>query len=194
MTRGAAVQAQLHLEDHHHPGTTAAAGVVRLHLLGMTAVAPAPSNLIPRRAERIVTLSAASVLEYCLPVTAKLSKRFYDVLGEDVANELVDWFNAVDLTYRTDLRELNELNYARFEAKLDQRLAELGAALRQEIAELRSGLRVEFRTELQQVRAEVQQVRTDLERVRTDLLRWMFGFWVSTLIGIAGLLIALRGH
>jgi hypothetical protein len=103
-------------------------------------------------------------------------KRFYDVLGEDVANELVDWFNAVDLTYRADLRELNELNFARFDAKLEQRLAELRAELRQEIA----GLRVEFRTELHQV--------------RTELLRWMFGFWVTTLLGIAGLLIALRGH
>jgi hypothetical protein len=29
---------------------------------------------------------------------------FYEVLGEDVANELVDWFNAVGLTYRMDLR------------------------------------------------------------------------------------------
>ncbi len=38
-----------------------------------------------------------------VPVTAKLSKRFYDVLGEDVANELVDWFNAVDLAYCSDL-------------------------------------------------------------------------------------------
>jgi hypothetical protein len=111
-----------------------------------------------------------------VPVTARLSKRFYDVLGEDVANELVDWFNAVDLTYRADLRELNELNFARFDAKLEQRLAELRAELRQEIA----GLRVEFRTELHQV--------------RTELLRWMFGFWVTTLLGIAGLLIALRGH
>ena len=64
-----------------------------------------------------------------MPVTAKLSKRFYDVLGEDVANELVDWFNAVDLTYRNDLRELNELNFARFDAKLEQRLAELRAEL-----------------------------------------------------------------
>jgi hypothetical protein len=45
-------------------------------------------------------------------VTAKLSKRFYDILGKDVANELVDWFNAVDLTYRPDLRELNELDFA----------------------------------------------------------------------------------
>jgi len=103
-----------------------------------------------------------------VPVTARLSKRLYDVLGEDVANELVAWFNTVDLTpriargglYRADLRELNELYYARFEAKLEQRLAEL---------------------------------RTEIAGLRTELVRWMFGFWVTTLLGIAGLLIALRG-
>jgi hypothetical protein len=58
------------------------------------------------------------------------------VLGEDIANELVDWFNAVDLTYRTDLRELNELN--------------------------------------------------------TELIRWMFGFWATTLLVLAGFVFALR--
>jgi hypothetical protein len=104
-----------------------------------------------------------------VPVTARLSKRFYDVLGEDIANELVDWFNAVDLTYRADLRELNEPNFARFDAKLEQRLAEL---------------RAELLTEL----------RTAIAGLRTELVRWMFGFWVSTLLGIAGLLIALRGQ
>ena len=51
------------------------------------------------------------------------------VRGEDVANELVDWFNAVDLTYRTDLRELNELNLARFDAKLEQRLLTLAGLM-----------------------------------------------------------------
>jgi len=35
----------------------------------------------------------------------------------------VEWFNSVDATYRADLRELNELNFARFDAKLDLRLA-----------------------------------------------------------------------
>jgi hypothetical protein len=115
-----------------------------------------------------------------MPVTAKLSKRFYDVLGEDVANELVDWFNAVDLTYRADLRELNELNFARFDAKLEQRLAELRAELRQEIAELRGELSTEF--------------RTGLHSLRADLLRWMFGFWATTLLTLAGLMIALHGR
>ena len=94
-----------------------------------------------------------------MPVTAKLSKRFYEVLGEDLANELVDWFNAVDLTYRSELRELNELNFARFDAKLEQRLAEL---------------------------------RTALADLRTELVRWMFGFWATTLMALVGLVLALR--
>jgi len=129
-----------------------------------------------------------------MPVTARLSKRFYEVLGEDVANELVDWFNAVDLTYRTDLRELNELNFARFDARLEQRLAELRAELRQELAELRTGLHTEIAGLRLEFRTDLPQIRTELQQVRTELLLWMFGFWVSTLIGIAGLLIALRGH
>ncbi len=53
----------------------------------------------------------------------------------------MNWFNAVDATYRTDLRELNELNFARFDAKFEQRMAELRAELRQAIAALRSELR-----------------------------------------------------
>jgi hypothetical protein len=131
-----------------------------------------------------------------VPVTARLSKRFYDVLGEDIANELVDWFNAVDSTYRADLRELNELNFARFDAKLEQRLAELRAELRQELAELRAALRAELGSGLQagatELRSGLQAGATALERVRADLLRWMFGFWVTTFLGLAGLMIALR--
>ena len=64
-----------------------------------------------------------------MPVTAVLSKKFYEKFGEDITNELVNWFNAVDATYRAELRELNELNFARFDAKLGQRLAELESRL-----------------------------------------------------------------
>jgi len=53
-----------------------------------------------------------------MPVTAKLSRKFYEKFGDDITNELVDWFNRVDATYRTELRELNELNFGRFDAKL----------------------------------------------------------------------------
>jgi len=64
-------------------------------------------------------------MEQTVPVTAVLSRKFYERFGEDITNELVNWFNAVDATYRADLRDLNELNFSRFDAKLEQRLAEL---------------------------------------------------------------------
>ena len=64
-----------------------------------------------------------------MPVTARLSRKFYEKLGDDLANELVEWFNMVDATYRGDLRDLNELNFARFDAKLEQRLEGLQAKL-----------------------------------------------------------------
>lgn len=64
-----------------------------------------------------------------MPVTVKLSQKFYETFGDDLTNELVNWFNAVDATYRTELRELNELNFARFDAKVEQRLAQLKTEL-----------------------------------------------------------------
>ena len=48
----------------------------------------------------------------------------------------MEWFNQVDATYRADLRELNELNYQRFEAKLEQRIGELRAEMKEMRAEL----------------------------------------------------------
>ena len=70
-----------------------------------------------------------------MPITARLSKLFYDRFGDEIVGELVDWFNQVDATYRSDLRELNELNFARFDAKLEQRLAEMGEKLERRLGE-----------------------------------------------------------
>ena len=176
-----------------------------------------------------------------MPVTAKLSQKFYERLGDEIANELVDWFNAVDATYRSDLRELNELNFARFDAKVDQRFAEAArdldrrfaafrveieqqiaalrvemergfAALRTEIAALRTetrteigALRTETRTEIAALRTEIETVRTEIETVRTelegvkgataaqraDLLKWMFGFWIATVVPLGGLIVGI---
>ena len=115
-----------------------------------------------------------------MPVTAKLSKKFYETLGEDVTNELVNWFNSVDATYQADLRQLNETNFVRFDAKLGQRLAELKAELQLAHAA---------------VKAELQtQIAQGLAGVETRLVRWLFTFWVPTAAGIvatAGGVVAL---
>ena len=64
-----------------------------------------------------------------MPVTAKLSRKFYERLGDDVADELVDWFNAVDATYKSELKEANELNWERFKATLHAEISSLRADL-----------------------------------------------------------------
>jgi hypothetical protein len=103
-----------------------------------------------------------------MPVTARLSRWFYETFGDDIANELVDWFNSVDATYRTELRELNELNFARFDAKLEQRIVELRAELLQRLTESESSL------------------RTQLLETKAELVRWMFLFWLGTALTVLG--------
>ena len=95
-----------------------------------------------------------------MPVTAKLPRKFYEAFGDDIANELVNWFNEVDATYRADLRELNELNFARFDAKLEQRVGQVEAQLRAGFAELRA-----------------------------ELLRWMFIYWGGSVVTTVGLVL-----
>jgi hypothetical protein len=104
-----------------------------------------------------------------MPVTAKLSQRFYERFGDEIANELVEWFNSVDATYRSDLRELNELNFARFDAKLEQRIAEVRSDLHTEIGSLR------------------QEMREGLANLRSELIKWTFVFFVTAAIAVIGL-------
>ncbi|MCH7876055.1 MAG: hypothetical protein IH965_12240 [Gemmatimonadetes bacterium] len=130
-----------------------------------------------------------------VPVTAKLSRKFYEAFGDESANELVEWFNAVDATYRADIRELNELNFQRFDAKLEQRIAELHAKLERRIAQLDSKLeqrlselRVSLVQGLADLRADFQR---DLGQTQTALTRWMFVQWMGTLVPLAGLIVYL---
>lgn len=105
-----------------------------------------------------------------MPVTARLSKLFYERFGEEIANELVEWFNRVDATYRSDLREVNELNFARFDAKLEQRLAQFEAKFEQRLAHLE--VTVEHR---------LGQFEATIERRFTEQTRWMFLCWATLL-------------
>ena len=108
-----------------------------------------------------------------MPVTARLSLKFYERFGEEIANELVEWFNMVDATYRGELREVNELNYARFDAKLEQRLTEL-------------------RTELQtEVRTGFVRVDQRFAEFETKLTNRLFVFWVAQAATTVGLVLGV---
>ena len=119
-----------------------------------------------------------------MPVTAKLSRKFYEKFGDDIANELVEWFNMVDASYRGYLREFNELNYARFDAKLEQRVVELDAKLEQRIAELRAEMQVGFAT-------LSSAVDSKLAQLETRLTKRMFGFWIAQAATTAALVLGV---
>jgi hypothetical protein len=115
-----------------------------------------------------------------MPVTAKLSRRFYEQFGDELTNELVGWFNSVDATYRSDLREINELNFARFDAKLEQRVASLDAKI------------VILDAKVDQRFAEQRESLTSrLALFESRMTRWMLTLWTSTMLGLAGLLVAV---
>jgi len=73
--------------------------------------------------------------------------------------------NQVEATYRGELREINELNFARFEAKLELGLATLEARVNERFAMLES----------------------KLERRLGEQTRWFFIAWASLLVTIIGL-------
>src|SRR5437763_12128553 len=111
-------------------------------------------------------------------ITAKLSRKFYDTFGDDIANELVTWFNDVDTTYRSDLRELNEVNFARFDAKLEQRFAQQDAKWEQRVGEMdakwerrMSELDTKWERRMSELDTKWERRLGDL---RVDLIRWMF--------------------
>ena len=93
-----------------------------------------------------------------MPVTARLSKKFYERLGEDVTNELVEWLNSVDATYRSEFRDLFEAHFGRFEARLQQGLAEVRGEFGERMARLEARLEqglAELRTEFKEGLAEL---------------------------------------
>ena len=102
-----------------------------------------------------------------MPVTAKLSRRFYETLGDEIANELVEWFNRVDDAYRSEFRDMFEVHFSRFDAKLEQRVAQLDAKLEQRAAELKG------------------ELRSEIAAARSDLMKWMFYFWAGNVAATA---------
>jgi DNA anti-recombination protein RmuC len=109
-----------------------------------------------------------------MPVTAKLSRKFYETFGDEMTNELVNWFNQVDTQYRSELRELNEANFARFDAKLEQRIGEVktemhegfaraDAKLEQRIAEVRTQMHEGFARADAKLEQRIAEVRAEMQ-------------------------------
>ena len=100
-----------------------------------------------------------------MPQAPKFSEVFYERFGHDVVDELLDWLNKMDMNSQASLRELNELNFARFDAKLELRIGEV----RSEMRAMAADLKVAF----------AEQAVTQM--------RWMIGMWAAVMLAIIGL-------
>jgi DNA anti-recombination protein RmuC len=69
-----------------------------------------------------------------MPVTVTLSSKLQEALGQDVADELVEYLNTVDTTRREELKELMDQRFARFSTEL----AQVRAEIRSDMALLRA--------------------------------------------------------
>jgi hypothetical protein len=63
-----------------------------------------------------------------MPV-AKLSREFYERFGDKVTDELVNCLNTIEAGYRSELNDLFDAHFGRFEELFERRLAETKAEL-----------------------------------------------------------------
>lgn len=128
-----------------------------------------------------------------MPAVIKLSKLFYERFGEQLANELVEVFNQVGATYRADLRDFNEMNFARFDATLRQGLAEFNLKFEQRLTALSARLdAVEARLDGKidaldarlSARIDTLPTRAELEKGLREQTRLLFLAWATLMAAI----------
>ncbi|MDP9177420.1 MAG: CCDC90 family protein [Gemmatimonadota bacterium] len=99
--------------------------------------------------------------------------------------------NAVDATYKADLKETNELNWERFKATLHEEISSLRSELLGEISSLRSELRGEISSLRGELRGDMSslrgELRSEMKAMQADLMKWMFIYWSGTVAAIIGM-------
>ena len=82
----------------------------------------------------------------------------------------------MDTTYRADLERMNEINFQRFSAHLDARVAASEAKLEVRMAALESKLE-----------QRMARLEATLERRLGEQTHWLFVAWATLLVPIIGL-------
>jgi hypothetical protein len=130
-----------------------------------------------------------------MPASARLLEKLRETWGEEVMQDLVTWVSEAQTVNRAELRELADSYFARFQDLLEQRIA---------ASEARLEARLEERIALSEARTDIKlaslegRLNTGLANLRADIasqmrdqMKWMFVFWIGTLVPLAGLIVAL---
>lgn len=134
-----------------------------------------------------------------MPASARLLEKLRETWGEEVMQDLVTWVSEAQTVNRAELRELADSYFARFKDLLEQRIAASEARL-----EAKLEAKLEERIALSEARTDIKlaslegRLNTGLANLRADIasqmrdqMKWMFVFWIGTLVPLAGLIVAL---
>jgi hypothetical protein len=126
-----------------------------------------------------------------------LSREIYEAFGEEAGQRMVDWMDSVERN-RADLREMNDLAFARvdarfgeFEARFRQRLDESRHATAMEFALVREEMHLGFASLREEMHLGFAHLEARMERRFTNLMKWATVFWVGSAATLAGTLIAV---
>jgi len=153
-----------------------------------------------------------------MPASARLLQKLKETWGEEVTQDLVAWVSEAQAVNRAELRELADLYFARFGDRLEERIAlsearfeaKLEAKLNERFAvseaklEAGWGARLGERIAASEARmieriaasearmdAGLAGLRAEVASQMRDQMKWMFVFWIGTLVPLAGLIVAL---
>ena len=153
-----------------------------------------------------------------MPASARLLQKLKETWGEEVTQDLVTWVSEAQAVNRAELRELADLYFARFGDRLEERIAlsearfeaKLEAKLNERFAvseaklEAGWGARLGERIAASEARmieriaasearmdAGLAGLRAEVASQMRDQMKWMFVFWIGTLVPLAGLIVAL---
>ena len=124
-----------------------------------------------------------------MAIPARLSRTLHDILGEEGADDLVNWMTQVDSS-RSDLRDLMESWNTRTDGRFDiveSRFVKLEAQVDRRFGEVNQ----RFDGLTKDMHASIAQLEVRLEHRLTDLFKWSFVFWCGA-IGIAVLTLILK--
>ncbi len=144
-----------------------------------------------------------------MPVAAKLSRKLYETLGDEAAEAMVSWMDSVERN-RAELREVNDLAFARIDARfgemeaqfdarfarVDGRFAEMEARIDGRFAEMDARFDAKLDREIGKLRDEMitgfGRVESRIEQRFADLMKWSLTFWLGSVIALIGALTVLQ--
>ena len=138
-----------------------------------------------------------------MPASARLLQKLKETWGEEVTQDLVAWVSEAQAVNRAELRELADLYFARFGDRLEERIAlsearfeakleaGWGARLGERIAASEARMIERIAASEARMDAGLAGLRAEVASQMRDQMKWMFVFWIGTLVPLAGLIVAL---